>query len=161
MRKTIILLLAVLLFVPSFISPKTADFDPVVDNWYKVEDWEIEVCSKWGGTAEAQTYSSTATGSAYMFSTTVTLQGEKSISGEEENSTNTTLYEAAWYFRPMGSQQEYSVLFTGDGTETIYEGSASPERGDANYHAEESTKEYTSVKIKYETGTLTVPIVEK
>ena len=96
-----------------------------------------------------------------MFSTTVTLQGQKTIITEPDE-TNTTIYEAAWYFRPIYESQQYTVMFIGESSsKKIYTGSASPETGDANYHAEESDEEYDHVKLIYETGTLTVPIVEK
>ncbi len=154
MRKTaFIILLALLLSISIALSQVT------IPGWYKLEDWEIDVCSKWGGTADAQLGGGTAEGSSYMYSTTVTLQGQKSnvtVDGE-----NRTVIEAAWYFRPIDSEQQYSITLIGSSRKTIYTGSAKPEFGDSNYYAEESSVDYDYVMIKYETGALTVPIVEK
>lgn len=155
MNKTAIILLFILLFSISITYS-----DSTIPEWYKVENWEIEVCSKWGGTADAQLGGGgTAEGSSYMFSTTVTLQGQRST--VTEDGENTTVYEVAWYFRPMDGEQQYSITLMGSRPKTIYTGSAKPEFGDSNYHAVESDQEYDSVKIKYETGSLVVPIVEK
>lgn len=128
--------------------------------WYSVEDWEIEVCSKWGGTATSQQNAGTASGSSYMFMTTITLQGQKTLVTTATG--NTTLYEAAWYFRPLNRQQQYSIVFIGtaNNMKTVYKASASPETGDSNYYAEESTESFDKVRIIYETGTLTVPIMD-
>jgi len=148
MRK-ILIILGMMMMVPVTFS------DPTIDDWYDVEDWEIEVCSKYGGTAEAQTgVTAKAQGDAYMYQTTVTLQGQKSKSGDSY------IYETAWYFRPMNEDQEYSIELIGPGvSKEIYKNAATKELGDSNYHAEESNVQYDSVKIIYETGTLTVPIV--
>jgi len=134
--------------------------DVIIEHWYPIEDWEIEVCSKWGGTAEASSNAAggaVATGSTNLALTTLTLQGQKTYIADDE----TYIYEAAWYLMPLGDTQKYKVQFIGDsGVIMVYEGSAGP-TGDANYYAEETDEEYDKVKLIYETGTLTVPMVEK
>jgi len=93
MKKSVLILTVMLLFSVIFTAS-----DSTIPDWYKVENWEIEVCSKWGGTADAQTHGGSAEGKGYMFQTTVTLQGQKYM--VEEDGENKTIYEAAWYFRP-------------------------------------------------------------
>ena len=129
--------------------------DSTIPEWYSVEEWEIEVCSKWGGTAEAQQHGGKAEGSSFMFDTTITLQAAKVLDG------NDTIYEVAWYFRPTDSQQKYEVSLVGKSTKEIYTGNAQPGTGDSNYHAEFSKQKYDSAILRYETGLLEVPIVEK
>jgi hypothetical protein len=128
--------------------------------WYEVQDWEIEVCSKWGGTASVQQTGANAEGQSYLYATTITLQAQKTVM-MSENESNSTIYEVAWYFRPLKKEQTYTIELIGDGTEQIYHASASPEKGDANYQAIESSQEYESARISYESGSLTVPVVEK
>ena len=65
-------------------------FDPSVQEWYDVAEWELELCRVWGGTAEAY---NVVNGPTYLSETTVTLQGQKS----EKMPDNTTMYEVAWY----------------------------------------------------------------
>ena len=52
--KRIITLLLAILLLSSVVYAKSKQFDPRMDEWYKVEDWELQVCSKWGGTEAAQ-----------------------------------------------------------------------------------------------------------
>jgi hypothetical protein len=150
--KKLVVLAIILLMVPVIVSK-----DDNTIPWYVVEPWEVEVCSKWGGTATAQQNAGTASGSSYMFLTTITLQGKRTLVRDEGQ--NKTIYEAAWYFRPLDKSQEYRIVFIGNKTKTVYTGKATPENGDANYYAEESADSYTDVQIIYQSGTLKVPIV--
>ena len=143
------------IMMSAFLVAAFAANGSTVPGWYRVEPWEIEVCSKWGGTAEAQTYGGTAEGESYMFLTTVTLQAQRL---ELEGSS---VYEVSWYFRPMESPQQYSVMLVGESTTTVYQGAAQPEFGDSNYYADELEAEYEHALLKYETGSLKVPIVRK
>jgi len=155
MKKLIFILMVAFLMLPIGNGQSV-----VIDDWYPIYDWEVDVCSNYGGTALAQkSQGGTATGSSYMFLTTVTLQGEKTVQEDEDGTIN--IYEYAWYFRPMDGDQQYKVEVIGTGgTRKIYEGTATKELGDSGYHAEESQVELTRLKITYETGSLLVPIVE-
>ena len=53
MKPKFILLIITLVFA-AIVNAGSSDFNPRVDDWDAVQDWEIEVCSKWGGTDEAQ-----------------------------------------------------------------------------------------------------------
>ncbi len=129
--------------------------------WYAVEDWEIEACSKWGGTTQAATISSGTVGSSFLDQTTVTLQAQATAMNDSYGQVTYT-YEVAWYFQPVQNQQAYKVQLLGpDKTKDIYKGSATVSNGDSNYYAEETTTRYDKAKIIYETGTLLVPVVEK
>jgi len=145
---------ALLMILPLALPLTLSDF--TIDGWYPVEDWEVKVCSRYGGTAEATNIAGArAAGDAYMLKTTVTIQAQ--VTKGEKN-----IYEVAWYIRPMEQQQQYKVeLFGPDGSEQIYTGSASIHTGDSNYHAMETDKEFINARLTYETGYLLVPIVEK
>lgn len=150
-------LFMLLLIVPMTFSDNVAIGVGTIDGWYIVEDWEVDVCSNWGGTAEANGFSAVAERDSYMYRTTVTLQAQKSpVQDSDEN-----IIEVAWYFRPMDKDQEYTIELLGSGLKEIYQGSSTKARADANYHAEQTDRAFTHAKITYETGTLTVPIVEK
>jgi len=129
--------------------------------WYEVESWEIDVCSKWGGTEQAGIINTGIVGTSFLGQTTATIQAQKTTINDSEEGLS-IIYEVAWYFQPIGSDQAYKVQLLGPGrTDEIYKGSATVTNGDSGYHAEETDKNYDKAKILYETGTLLVPIVEK
>jgi len=163
--KKILILSIVMLIIPGSLSisnPFRHDEHIVIDEWYPISQWEVDVCNKYGGQILGdQAEISSVDESFYMFLTTVTLQGQQSVQILPEGG-NITIYEYAWYFRPMDNDQKYKVEVIGtSGTRKIYEATASRELGESNYHAEESTEVYEKVKITYESGSLMVPIVPK
>lgn len=137
-----------------FISSKDDnDFNPREDSWYKVEDWEVEVCSMWGGGSESQSYS----GSGIMTAATTsgfeiaTIQGQKTAYRMSSNVTS-YFYEVSWYYQPMVGSGSYKVYYAnGDDKEIIAEGSATAQMGDGNYNAEQfkSDPGYDYVLIEY------------
>jgi hypothetical protein len=159
-----LLIIASLSFLIS--SKDENDFNPRIDAWYKVEPWEVEVCSKWGGGTEAQSYSGSGitTKSIVSGSETVTLQAQRT-SYKLSSNTTTYLYEASWYYQPMVGTDSYKVYFVkGTDKEMIYEESTSAQMGDGNYHAVQFNTDpgYDSVLLEYGSGKkLSVKIQKK
>ncbi|MEM4267951.1 MAG: hypothetical protein QXK37_03895 [Candidatus Woesearchaeota archaeon] len=147
------------LFLGVFIALVAAE-SSVIPEWYKVEPWEIEVCTKWGGTSKVQETYAQSKGESHLLINTVTLQARRTpfSAGKQEK----YIYELAWYIGPMLATLKYDVTLVKEGGEkrTVYKGAAPPSIGDANYYAEENTEKYTTAVINYGVGTLTVPIVE-
>ncbi len=132
-------------------------FDPRVDDWYEVEDWEIEICSKWGGTGQAETRSG-AVMQTPLHEMAATVQGEYEELEAEEGKTR--IYEFSWYLQPIGGQESFSVTIKGDEELVIADGTAAPAFGNAGYHAiEETDINYTSVVLEYDSGKIEAPIV--
>ncbi len=139
-------------------------FDPRVQNWYAVEDWEVEVCRKWGGTPESYNVDN---GPTYLSQTTVTLQGEKS----EKLPDDTVMYEVGYYIEDaMNRSLEFAVRLKKKDKDE-YKRVVAPTnlgKGEANsgYWAEYLTDEYDQVMMGYElkgsdiTTIITVPIVD-
>ncbi|MFW6013721.1 MAG: hypothetical protein ACOCZ6_01530 [Nanoarchaeota archaeon] len=134
-------------------------FDPRVDDWYEVEDWEIEICSKWGGTGQAERHSG-AVMQTPLHEMATTVQGEYTEYDSEEEGEKTRIYEFSWYLQPIGGQESYTVTAKGDEDFVIADGTAAPAFGDAGYHATEETDvNYTSVVLEYDSGKIEAPIV--
>jgi hypothetical protein len=129
--------------------------DPRVDGWYEVSDWELDVCSKWGGTGRAQSSHISQEGETRLSQLEVTLQAFRA---EYEGST---LYEVAWYIKPFSGEEEYTVIMDGEKELEIYSGSATSTAGDNGYDARHINASFDSVEIRYDSGRLVVPIVEK
>lgn len=138
-------------------------FDPKVDSWYDVQEWEVEVCSQWGGIGEVQKSSATPFGSeTYLYSMAITLQAEKKRHYVGD-ANFTYIYDVGWYIQPLKGSVDYKVyLVTESGHEKLLgEGAANMRTGDSGYYAEENTSiAYENAKIVYGEGSgLLVPVV--
>ncbi len=152
------LLMLIFVFMIYIIAVSASQF---IMPWYAVEDWEIEACSKWGGTTQATTISTGTVGSSFLDQTTVTLQAQKTVMNDSDGKL-TSVYEVAWYFQPVQNDQSYKVQLLGPGkTDEIFKGSSTAVNGDSGYYAEETSSGFDKAKIIYETGSLLVPIVQK
>lgn len=147
-----------------FMDGEIYSFNPRIDNWYDVEDWELEVCRKWGGTPSAYNVDN---GPTYLSQTTITLQGEKS----EKLPDETTMYEVAYYIEDaMNRSLEYAVGLYNPNTEEYKRivgiTSLSENEAASGYEAYYLSEEYTQVDLGYvleDEDTLTivsVPIVD-
>lgn len=147
------------LFAALLLLTAATGFDHREDDWYKVEDWEVEVCSKWGGTGQAQTYTGGVMSTEFhKQAATVQAHLKEHYAGDK----NLYVYEVSWYLQPISGQEKYEVILKGDSTEKkIATGSAPSTAGDAGYYAEQNTSvNYTSVILDYESGSIEAPIVE-
>lgn len=150
-------LTALLLFI--IVSTKeSSSFNPRVDAWYSVEPWELEVCSKWGGTQEAQS-GATSSKVVYLSQTTLSLQGRKQIYTIE--GFNKTLYTASWYLEPL-SDIGYRVELTNDDESVsfkISDGDASYSAPAVGYYSEYYDIKYTAIKMIYGLEWIKVPLI--
>jgi len=130
----------------------------VVEDWYGVEDWELEVCQKWGGggVEEGFAHGSFATTGSGLQSTTLTVQAQKTVYPDETKS----LYEVAWYVEPSEGTITYSIIMQGptNTKDLVQQGSASPNTPGKNYHSEELTAEYDRVILTIPGQTINIPI---
>ena len=154
--KTIKIILAALLLIT--LIQQGSSFDPSIDDWYAVEDWELEVCSMWGGTDEAMA-GATSSSPIYLSQTTLSLQGKK----QEYNiaGVNQTLYTISWYFEPM-EELGYMVELVDDSTGAAFkieEGTATMSEPAVGFHAEYYDIEYTAVRLWYGSEWLKVPLI--
>ncbi|MBU1005166.1 MAG: hypothetical protein KJ561_05025 [Nanoarchaeota archaeon] len=126
-----------------------------LDDWYEVEDWELEVCSKWGGTEEAQSGASSSS-PIYLSQITLTLQGKK----EAYSVPNaTTLYKASWYLEPTAKVSYKVELIGNDMSEKIGEGEASYDAPAQGYYADYLDAGFSYVKMTYGGKWIQVPLV--
>ncbi|MBI2545799.1 hypothetical protein HYV81_01325 [Candidatus Woesearchaeota archaeon] len=106
--KRIIVLLLSFLLLTTIAYAKSKQFNPKMDDWYKVEQWELDICSKWGGTEAAQAGAQLSQ-PIYLSVLTLTLQGEKI-----EQPDNTSLFKVTWYIEPAASSVSYKVELVGN-----------------------------------------------
>lgn len=163
MLRKIVLCIIVFLLLSSMVLARTSRFNPKVDSWYDVEEWEVEVCSQWGGTADVQKSAATPFGSeTYLYSMAITLQAEKKRHYLGA-SNYTYVYDVGWYIQPITGSVDYKVYLIdeSDNEKLIADGAANMATGDSGYYAEENTtKAFSSAKIVYGEGSgLIVPIV--
>jgi len=161
LRKTIAMFAIFLIAIPialGFFNSGTR-----IMSWYPVEDWELEVCSMWSGTDEAQHSSVMQSSEIYLSQLTLTLQGKRILYPD-----NSSLYEFAWYIQPAQGNVEYSVFaYNENNTNEYYvlDGgiiSSGSMFGAGGYVAFFDEKEYTRLKIEYKQNTkeyLDVPII--
>jgi hypothetical protein len=173
-KKRLSLLVAgiVVLLLLLMVQSADEDVNSKVDlGWYKVADWEVEVCRKWGGLYDEESAASGQTlaknMSAYTSMTlTATIQGGilEVSPGEGTFPNNTQVYEISWYVQPIAESLNYDVTaFYKDGnTKLIESTSATPYSGYDGYHAEESTKKMTHVALRVPSKNinLKVPFIE-
>lgn len=154
-----LLKLVLILLLITIISKQSSSFNPKIDAWYPVENWELELCSKWGGTKEAQS-GATSSSPIYLSQTTISLQGKKQeyyIDG-----FNKTLYTVSWYLEPI-LEMSYRVYLINDDESLsfkISDGTASYSSPGAGFESEYYDAEYTAVKMDYGTNWLIVPLVD-
>ena len=127
--------------------------------WYQVEDWEVDVCSKWGGT-EFAGQAATTSGRKVPFATmSATVQGKKFKTLE-----GNFVYEAAWYIESYAEVTNYEITFINSkepqARHQIDAGALSPESGAQGYDTYDLTEDYTHIKLQYTGGHVQVPIIQ-
>lgn len=132
----------------------TAD---VVLDWYAVEDWELEVCSKWGGTEEAQSGASYSS-PIFLSQTTLSLQAKKETYDQIENASS--LYKVSWYLEPI-EDINYQVLLRGNESPiTIAEGEVTYDQPAQGYYAAYHNNSYTKIRMIYGGEWIELDVVE-
>ncbi|MGM5482954.1 MAG: hypothetical protein ACQESF_05810 [Nanobdellota archaeon] len=156
LKKAILVLLAIIVFI---LFAGASGFDHTEDAWHDVEDWEVEICSKWGGREKAQSHTGGMMSTQFQDqAATVQALVKELYAGDK----NLYVYEVSWYLQPIKGQQKYKVLLRAENGQTkkVAAGSAPATSGDSGYYAEENTSiNYTNVILDYESGKLVAPVV--
>jgi len=137
---------------------------PTID-WYDVDDWELQVCNKWGGVDELN--DGTTTGEVYLSEMVITLQAQKVVFQIDETNY-TTQYKIGWYFAPYQDDYIYGVRLAAPNDiwfakdEAVSQGS-----GKSGFNAfYENETVYSEAVLEYcrddysSCGSLTVPVIE-
>jgi hypothetical protein len=158
-RSIKILKLVLVVLLVTITIKQSSSFNPRIDDWYTIEPWELEICSKWGGTKEAQS-GATSSAAIYLSQTTLSLQGKKQsydIAG-----VNRSLYTVSWYLEPL-DEMSYRVELINDDESISFkvgDGDSSYSEPAVGYHSEYYDKEFTAVKIQYGLNWLKVPLID-
>jgi len=127
--------------------------------WYTLEPWEIDVCSKWGGrTAPAQTQV-VEEGLTGFGPFTYSLFGKKAlVPGENE-----TLYIYAYYLESYSVLMDYSIdLFNAQTQrrQSLESGTLGVGDNTLVNKAEYLNEEYTHIRIIHQFGQTMMPLEE-
>ncbi len=153
-RNTIVLLCALSIMM-ALILPIAGS--QVIQGWYSVAPWEIEMCTKYGG--PVYDTSRSQSGVAHRQSiraTTVTIQFSKT-----ERLDKSFIYEGAWYIHPITGSQPYTIALLNDtGTLKIAEGDAHFQRPTTSYWIKKGiAAEYTAAEVVVGGERFIVPVV--
>ncbi|MFC1774692.1 hypothetical protein ACFLZN_00135 [Nanoarchaeota archaeon] len=159
MRKLkITLIIVIVLF---FVSLTTSQFvTEKPEEWYFVEDWEVEVCSKWGGRQAPAQITDTEIGLTGYGPFTYTMIGKKT----KVIGSNETLYTYAYYLQSYSANIRYSFdLYNSetDNRKGIADGDLAPGNGIADQAAEYSDIDYTHIRLYHNFGQVLIPLVEE
>ena len=166
MKKQIILMALLLVSVVSAVNYNY--FDPRVNNWYDIRDWELDICQKYGGTDQSSTGSTVANGgttatSANGFGTSSLSQGTITIQGRRQSYNiagyNETLYEVSWYIESF-TQESYTIELIDGTAQEVQSGTVTPPTLGSGSFADYVTGDFTSVKLAVGSQELTVPLVD-
>ncbi|MBW3002189.1 hypothetical protein KY338_03460 [Candidatus Woesearchaeota archaeon] len=157
-KKVVVVLAFAVLFLLVVLSNNITAPTPTTP-WYQVEDWEKEVCSKWGGT-QFSGQAAVTSGRKFSFAAlTATVQGKRLKTPE-----NFYLYEVAWYIDSFAEDIDYEIsLFHPDNAEVfkiVEAGRLVPEAGTTGYQVYNLTQDFTHIKFKYTGGQVVTPIIQ-
>jgi hypothetical protein len=152
----IIIFLILLNIANGFLSSESK-----IVEWYGVADWELDACSKWGGTEESQ-QSTSKSSNVFLSQLTLTLQGKKT-----EYPDGSYLYEFTWYIQPVGGSVRYEVIAfnSASGSPYVIDDAIVEESailGGGGYQSHITTENYDKIKMIYDQGTtneIELPIV--
>ncbi len=130
-------------------------------DWYDVADWEVEVCMKWGGPnklIDSGVGTMSNEKSIVDYTRVATIQAEKtdiipSSGNEQLVNVGATVYEVAWFIRPLETDKdmsfEVSLIKQYGQPEVIDSGSANYFNPARSYRALPNEGNYTKAKLKF------------
>jgi len=136
-------------------------FNPVEDNWYSVDDWEIQVCKYWGGPQNQ--ISAMSTYNPFISQLTATVQAEKEVL-----LNNDTLYKISYFVIPLTGKINYSLmLYNTTNAKSFYlvnNSVSSARNGASGYfvHLDTNSSNYDVAQLVMTPGgILTVPVISQ
>lgn len=126
-------------------------------DWYDIEDWETDVCSKWGGRQQAENSATSQPTEAYG-DITITMQAKKTKTDTD------TLYEVTYLLDAYSTATNYEIKLAHTKTnqeKEITQGKLSPGTGTADYWMQNLKENYNVATIKHDKGLIVIPIIEQ
>jgi hypothetical protein len=148
--------IAVIIILLIMMVASQEEGDQVDLGWYDVADWEIAVCSGWGGIADDTAAEGGELQSSGMYEYTsldisIAIQAQVKPVGEGiETPAYTNIYEISWYVQPVAESVNYEVIakYIDGGTEVIQSGSATPYSNYDGYQVKDTDRQMTSVVLR-------------
>lgn len=141
------------LFANNIIAP------PPKALWYQVDDWEKEVCSKWGG-AQSPVQEAVTFGRVFSYGAlSATVQGNKFRTPE-----NNYIYDVAYYIDSFAEDTDYEILLVNPARADVFKrvagGRLAPGAGKAGFETYNLTQDFTHIKLTYTGGHIMSPIMQ-
>ncbi len=151
MKKTALALIIVML-----LPLATADFR--IPGWYAVEDWELQVCSRWGGSETGQKATSKSD-PVFLSQTTLTLAAERFPYPPDLKPES--IYKVSWYFEPILPASFRIELHNPDGAKYVVQADTAADLGSPGYgfRSVELLENFTTATIEFGAQTVEVPVV--
>lgn len=148
--------IAIILILLIIVVASQEEEDQIDLGWYEVADWEIAVCSSWGGIEDETSGEGGESASSELYEYTsldisIALQTQVKDAAEGfELPEDTNIYEISWYVQPIAGAVNYEIRarYLGGQSQVIESGSATPYTNYEGYHVEETDKKMTSVVIR-------------
>jgi|GEM_PF-3951609 len=112
-------------------------------NWYPIEPWEAEACSKWGG-YEVPIASQSPSLLAEGRPLTVTMQGRSYPFANDKFG-----YEVSYYVEPMQANVSFKIVLKGEATKTILEPTRAMPGGISDTIAVALPERYTTAVMEF------------
>jgi hypothetical protein len=169
-KKVFVKIAALLLLVLILVLVHGENSEDLDLGWYEVADWEVAVCTGWGGIADETRSSGGDSASSSMhaynsLTVSAALQAEivEAVPGEYTLPEGTRIYAISWYVQPISGSINYKVkaIYSGAPTEVVQDSSATPSAGYNGYFAKETDLNMTKVVLEVpgQGITLEVPVV--
>ncbi|MBI4439919.1 hypothetical protein HY638_03015 [Candidatus Woesearchaeota archaeon] len=147
MKKTI--LLAAIALVLSFDVIAlfgTSDFNPRIEAWYQIPDYEKDICMKYGGKDAPDT--SVKGEASFVSEITIAIQASR-----QKEPDNRTLYEISYYVETFLRDATYIVQvknkLTGDTKKIVEKEEVLAHSGKPGYQTFYGTEEWDYAEIRY------------
>jgi hypothetical protein len=119
-------------------------------DWYAVEPWEVDVCSKWGGITAPEESASGQKNILNQLSQdfVMTLQAQKTVTPDKK-----FVYEVGYYLQPTRLEEQivYEIIFKRNGLadKSVASATADMYNNFAGYYLEKLDENYTEIIFSY------------
>ena len=123
--------------------------------WYDIEEWELEVCEKWGGVQGVNNAVNTI--NTFLAETTIAVQGKKIPLPNGQFH-----YEYSYYLHPYSGSMEFALRFassTANITKPLVERTTVGEAGISGFNVMELPEEFDQIQLSYGSGILKMPLI--
>ena len=150
--------IVVLFFFITLILGASVSADFRIPGWYAVQDWELQVCSKWGGSETGQK-ATAKSDPVFLSQTTLTLAAERFSYPPDLKPES--IYKVSWYFEPLLPAIYRIELHNPDGAKYVIQTDAPADLDSPGYafRSVELLENFTTATIEFGAQVVEIPVV--